>query len=789
MLNQYNPLVWITTLIVILIILYNLPQRSPSPPPPIKPIVPSINYLDTTQLTDYALLDKLLIDKDRPLPHHLGGHTIDDIERLVESQELTYIDQRNKIVSAIALVYTNTPALLPLQLKSVLTQSVTPEIIWIICTAEHFEAASALVETYKSRRIKVITTHQTGPSWLYLASRTTTEYLWILDNNAVPGEHYLERMLKLSATKEYRNALLGTDAGVMHSGLENESNVICLPAKETVSQRVDMVNNVWVLRRSWFNAIFHAGQPLESNLPRALLGHFISHEVHYHAGIPSVALPVDPLDPSVWANQQTPEERATQCEGFEAPVVAFVVDGNQELQESIPLICSFQRQQEVNGAAVHVVITGKYRGLTAKDVVDSLDAYHPTCSDLRIHDLEAAGKKVHATVISLPARDIGQALWMADLPVSSLEQWHSFTIKIMMVTDRRPHSLSRLIRSAARAHYLGDKIDLTVVMEQTSDRVTQAFVNSLPWPHGRKNIRHRIVKVNRMPVFVEAWYPTNNDEYAILLDEGLEVSSLFYSWAKYSVLRYRYSPDKNAAAAMFGISLYSPRLIETDPSGRRLFAPEATLERFGYPRRSPYLMQSPSNSGALFFPEHWREFHDYITVRLADQAKKQLQKIYVPNARSSQWTNSWRRYFDEMIYLRGYVMLYPNYEDYTSLSTNHLELGSHVTDDYSHATFLYRVPLMSKNIISEQLPSHRLPHWHDLPVLDLWGNREVLDILRERGTAFHRQVSACEPIELGQHRHDPSDMLCPFAQLVTVAVASEDEVVPEFPTRVVTIYV
>ncbi|KAF7723967.1 hypothetical protein EC973_001483 [Apophysomyces ossiformis] len=350
------------------------------------------------------------------------------------------------------------------------------------------------------------------------------------------------------------------------------------------------------------------------------------------------------------------------------------------------------------------------------------------------------------------------------------------SIKLMIQTNSKPHALTRLVRSIARAHLMGDQVDVTLMMDHASDKVTQAFVNSLPWPHGRKFCRHRIVKVNRMPLFVESWYPTDNDEYAILLDSSLEVSDLFYVWAKYAVLRYRYA---ERAPHLFGVSLYSPRLIETDPSGRYLFDPATTLNHGGYEPRSPYLMQSPTPFGALYFPEHWREFHDYITARLADQAKKQLQNVTVPNVRSSQWTNAWRRFLDELIYLRAYVMLYPNFQDYLSLSTHYLDLPS---EDYAGAALLYRVPLLSdKDSLAE------LPAYNDLPVLDLWGNLQSMDVLTERGLTLQREVSACAPVI--DHQHDPSDLLCPFAQIVTVPVSPEGEEVPDLPTRVVTVYV
>ncbi|KAI9484725.1 hypothetical protein BDB00DRAFT_774372 [Zychaea mexicana] len=516
--------------------------------------------------------------------------------------------------------------------------------------------------------------------------------------------------------------------------------------------------------------------------------------------------------------------------------VTFIFDGAQHVAQFIPLVCEFDRTGLTD---IQIIATGKQRGLSAAALLESLQEKNPACAaGVTVHDLDigfssadtsiflnqathafahlfslieprvtiyvdhngpakrsiqAAAELTKTVAIGLPPRDILHALWMANLPAESLSKWNDFTVKLVIITDRKPQSLARLIRSAARAHYFGDTVDMAIVMEQSSDRVTQAFVNNLPWPHGNKDLRHRITKVNRMPVYVESWYPADDHEYGIILDDSVELSEMFYVWTKYAILRYRYGHDlPDDAKAMFGISLYSPHMLESDPNGRRLFEPSSALVSNEYDAGSPYLMQaSNSFGGAVYFPEHWREFHDFITARVTDINKKQLQNVTVPNARSSQWVNSWKRFMDELIFMRAYVMLYPNFENYVSLSTSHLELGSHVMGDYSQAAALLRVPLLTgdQEPLQRQLPGHQLPTWYSLPVLDLWGNVEPMSILRERGMALQRSVSSCTPLGLKDHLHDPSDLLCPSAKLVAVPVTSEDDPVPDFATRVVTVFV
>lgn len=109
-----------------------------------------------------------------------------------------------------------------------------------------------------------------------------------------------------------------------------------------------------------------------------------------------------------------------------------------------------------------------------------------------------------------------------------------------------------------------------------------------------------------------------------------------------------------------------------------------------------------------------------------------------------------------MAYLRGYVMLYPNYEGFISLSTNHLEVGSHVKDVppevYLQKQKLFRHPLMKLPTSRPghptasgllELPEESLPSWSSLPVLDLLGLLTTEDTLIRRGQRRSEELFGC----------------------------------------------
>jgi hypothetical protein len=211
-------------------------------------------------------------------------------------------------------------------------------------------------------------------------------------------------------------------------------------------------------------------------------------------------------------------------------------------------------------------------------------------------------------------------------------------------------------------------------------------------------------------------------------------------------LSLRYGDPSNRSPHLFGISLYQQKNVELPAQGRRAFNARSLFSASGISDPStPYLSPVPCSWGAVYFPEHWREFHAYLSIRLSEYSMK-INEIVVPNVRSNNWTKSWKKYFIELVYLRGYVMLYPNFRDFVSLSTNHLEVGSHVKFRTREKQELFTVPLMqlpSAPSLTSGLPGNTLPAWDSLPVLNLTGFLATLESLAEIGRLRRIELTGC----------------------------------------------
>ncbi|KAH9945730.1 hypothetical protein B0H21DRAFT_693844, partial [Amylocystis lapponica] len=386
------------------------------------------------------------------------------------------------------------------------------------------------------------------------------------------------------------------------------------------------------------------------------------------------------------------------------------------------------------------------------------------------------------SVIQIPKEDLPYCDWMGTLTLQEWKSlyWHVPRVDVAVITNNRPRSLARLLSSLTSAHYFGDSLDVRINMEQTADVETLQTVNNFQWRHGRVFAHHRVVHGGLLTAVVESWYPRSDDTYGLLLEDDVELSPLFYAWLKMSLLRYRYGAPQNNSSQLFGISLYQQKHLELRPSGRHAFSARRTFAAAGLPApHTPYLSQIPCSWGALYFPAHWREFHAFLGARLGG-APWAPDAPVVPGVRSNRWARSWKRFFIELAFLRGYVMLYPNFAGYASLSTNHLEAGAHVKDvpreTYLRKRRLFTLPLMPLPDADAtgmeapatgllDLPDEELPPWASLPVLDLLGLLASEEIAAERGRLRRAELTRCT--EPASRRHDVWDLLClddsPFA--------------------------
>ncbi len=372
--------------------------------------------------------------------------------------------------------------------------------------------------------------------------------------------------------------------------------------------------------------------------------------------------------------------------------------------------------------------------------------------------IEEAAREVGAAhgavVLAVAAEEALLVEWVALLPPPALRHWHSPRVTVAIITHRRVASLRRLLASLRAAHFLGDQVDVTFSIEAAADAATLEEARGWEWPHGDKEVRARVRKGGLIGAVVESWYPEDEHSYGLLLEDDIEVSPYFYLYLKLALLLFVYAdqppPEQREGAARFepperlmAVSLYTPRLVEVRMPRRRI---DLYRELRGRGGRDPaeaaplFLQQLPCSWGSLFLPGPWREFHRYMRRRLHEGAIA----VSIPRSATNGWSTSWKKFLIELSYLRGWYVLYPNFYNQTSFSTNHLEPGEHINgkkNTLKHRPIDFVVPLMQDAATLRELWSGAAgelrapPALAEQPVLDLFSEPTSLASLVAQGSA------------------------------------------------------
>ncbi|KAK4370565.1 hypothetical protein RND71_010040 [Anisodus tanguticus] len=355
-----------------------------------------------------------------------------------------------------------------------------------------------------------------------------------------------------------------------------------------------------------------------------------------------------------------------------------------------------------------------------------------------------------STLVLLPRSSVPKVLWMTDIRSTALPNWNRMRIHVNIITQNRANSLARLLKSLSDAYYIGEEVPITFNMDSKVDEATIKLVNSFNWPHGPKVLRRRIIQGGLIRAVTESWYPSSDDDFGLLLEDDIEVSPYYYLWIKYALLSYHYDPEISLPE-LSSISLYTPRLVEVVKERPKWNATD--FFKHIHPN-TPYLHQLPCSWGAVFFPKQWREFYIYMNMRFTEDAKQ--NPVQIPRSRTNGWQASWKKFLIDMMYLRGYVTLYPNFPNQTSFSTNHMEPGTHIAakeNVIKHNKADFEVPLLKEDF-RNFLPNGKMPVAPKLPSLNLFNQPVSLKGLKAAGAKLGQDILKCNQTEIVVVNHE-----------------------------------
>ncbi|XP_038972326.1 uncharacterized protein LOC103708423 isoform X2 [Phoenix dactylifera] len=723
------------------------------------------------------------------------------------------------------------------QLDSLLHQTLPFRHVWVLSFGSPNELSlKRIVESYNDSRISFISSSYDFKYYgrFQMALQTEADFVYILDDDMIPGRRMLEILSHVGGTEKYKNAVLGSIGRILpfrqkdftfpsYRKFRSKEAGLYLPdpaydiAVERIVQ-VDFLSSSWFLSADLVKTLF-VEKPSTFMTGEDL---HLSYQLQKYRNAGSYVLPVDPNDKETWGDSEHRLAYVSETTVIFKDIVRvrddqwwralstgyitrwaamypqkidalFYAHSLGEVEALAPLL---QRFRSTVGKKAYIAVSGgsfcpcegaavvlkwpisvcKERrfkifdleiaaisGASNSEVPILQAAYSSMKGLVKIHNpslliavadidlnlknalkMAAETNSNRSALVLLPRSVIPKVLWMPNLRSTALPNWNKMRVSVNIITQNRASSLQRLLRSLENAYYLGDEIPLNFNMDSKVDEETLKVVGSFEWKQGPTLTRRRIIQGGLIRAVSESWYPSSDNDFGLLLEDDIEVSPYYYLWIKYALLAYHYDPQVSLPE-LSSISLYTPRLVEVVKERPRWNA--TGFFKKIHPN-TPYLHQLPCSWGAVFFPKHWREFYAYMGSRFTVDAKQ--NPVQIPRSRTNGWQASWKKFLIDMMYLRGYVSLYPNFPGQMSFSTNHMEPGAHINamnNAVRHSKEDFEVPLI-KDDFTSLLPGGKLPPASKLPVIDLFNQPIPLKGLKAAGAKLGQDVISCSKSEL-----------------------------------------
>ncbi|XVF69446.1 hypothetical protein PTKIN_Ptkin11bG0082500 [Pterospermum kingtungense] len=254
----------------------------------------------------------------------------------------------------------------------------------------------------------------------------------------------------------------------------------------------------------------------------------------------------------------------------------------------------------------------------------------------------------------------------------------AFSLTIKVLTFNRLNSLTRCLTSLSKAHYPPDHpvhlhifIDhfpnqshFNIDLELRDSLAILQFVDGFEWKWGQKIVHYRTTNVGLQAQWLEAWWPTSDDEFAFVVEDDLELSPLYFKYLRALILNYYYNAS-NFSPFVYGASLQRPRFVPGKHGNKMLLDSTSGL----------FLYQLIGTWGQLLFPKPWKEFRLWYDDHKAKDIKPFLDGMVTTGWYKKMGERIWTPWFIKFIHCRGYFNINAKFPDEKSLSISHRDAG------------------------------------------------------------------------------------------------------------------
>lgn len=338
--------------------------------------------------------------------------------------------------------------------------------------------------------------------------------------------------------------------------------------------------------------------------------------------------------------------------------------------------------------------------------------------------------------------------------------------RIHVFAWRRIYSLQRLLASLIAAQYDGALVELHFFIDGDPVDGVVTLAENFTWPHGPKRIHVHPYRVGLATNIMLSWLPKEHTEVAILLEDDIAVSPHYFRWLTISLRRLLMT---SKYPNIIGVSLNSVRVDQITSQQRRKRLAMLGLRKddsldadpfwrnISLPVPNTILSQVPNSWGAAYLAAPWQEFLRFWEVARSE-VDSHIPMVTVPYSMTYQWERSWKKFLVELMYARGWTMIYPNFPDGRSFSVHFQERGQHTgkagtsQDEVANASAqkvdtLMQVPLFSATMTQWMSDGDVM---NNAPVVDIYSIESSKEELQQRACAHSATWASKVPPHIGK---------------------------------------
>ncbi|GJP81769.1 hypothetical protein CLOP_g11898 [Closterium sp. NIES-67] len=243
-----------------------------------------------------------------------------------------------------------------------------------------------------------------------------------------------------------------------------------------------------------------------------------------------------------------------------------------------------------------------------------------------------------------------------------------FRLHVKVLVFDRPAYALRCLRALADALYDAEPVYLDVFVDhpfalradaapwspRTARRVAashslMAQIDAFAWPHGPKRVMYRSQSAGLQGQWVEAWWPESLADVALIVEDHVVVSPLYYRYLKRLLARY-YFRRGEFDPHMLGVSLQRQSFVPG--LGGDPLPPLA--------HSAPFLYTLTGTWGQALLPGPWQQFRVWLDERRYNGSRQPT----VGGLKTTQWfkdkgNRRWSPWAIKWAYSHAMLSLYP----------------------------------------------------------------------------------------------------------------------------------